>query len=74
MLVLHELRRLREQRIMSQRDLAAKAGVSPTTVIRAEKGEPMRYISVRKLAAALGVDPSALLGSDSESKEGTERG
>ena len=66
MLVLRDLRRLREQRVMSQRDLAARAGVSPTTVIRAEKGEPMRYLTVRKLAEALGVEPSALVSEGGE--------
>lgn len=60
MVVLSQLRSIRERRMMSQRDLAKAAGVSPTTVIRAEKGAPMRFVSARKLAAALGVEPGEL--------------
>lgn len=56
------LRRLRELRALSQRDLAAQAGLSVTTVNRVEMGRrrPMPS-TVRKLAQALGVSPSELL-------------
>jgi transcriptional regulator with XRE-family HTH domain len=56
------LRELREERFLSHRELAQKAGVSPTTVLRIEndEGDTQRR-TVRKLAAALGVEPGELL-------------
>lgn len=56
------LRRLREQRALSQRELAAQARLSVTTVNRIETGQskPMPR-TVRKLAGALGVEPQELL-------------
>ncbi|MBF8265486.1 MAG: transcriptional regulator [Dehalococcoidia bacterium] len=56
------IRRLREMRALSQRDLAALAGISVTTVNRVETG--LRHpipSTVRKLAQALGVSPDKLL-------------
>jgi len=56
------VRRLRELRALSQRELAARAGLSVTTVNRIEIGQrkPMPK-TVRKLARALGVSPQELL-------------
>ena len=56
------LRRLRELRALSQRELAARAKLSVTTVNRVETGQrkPMPR-TVRKLAKALGVSPEELL-------------
>ncbi len=56
------LRRLRELRALSQRELAALAKLSVTTVNRIEIGlrRPMPR-TVRKLAEALGVTPEELL-------------
>lgn len=56
------VRRLRELRALSQRELAARAGLSVTTVNRIEIGQrkPMPK-AVRKLAGALGVSPQELL-------------
>ncbi len=58
-----ELKRLRQERFLSQRDLAEKAGVSPTTIMHLEKGESAdpRLSTVRKVAEALGVDPNSLV-------------
>ncbi len=56
------IRRLREMKALSQRDLAALAGISVTTVNRVETG--LRHpipSTVRKLAQALGVSPDKLL-------------
>jgi len=55
------IRRLRELQALSQRDLAALAKVSVTTVNRIETGQrrPMPR-TVRKLAEALGVTPREL--------------
>ena len=56
------LRRLRELRVLSQRELAARAKLSVTTVNRVETGQrkPMPS-TIRKLAKALGVPPEDLL-------------
>jgi len=56
------LRRLRELRALSQRELAARAKLSVTTVNRIETGQrkPMPR-TVRRLAEALGVTPEELL-------------
>jgi len=57
-----KLRTLRERRFLSHRDLAKRAGVSPTTILNLEAGrvEAQRR-TVRKLAAALEVDPAELV-------------
>jgi transcriptional regulator with XRE-family HTH domain len=56
------IRRLRELRALSQRELAARARLSVTTVNRIEtmQRRPMPK-TVRKLAGALGVTPEELL-------------
>ena len=61
-----ELKRLRTERFLSQRDLAWKAGVSPTTIMHLETGESVdpRLSTVRKVAEALGVDPNSLVDRD----------
>lgn len=55
------LREIRDQRALSQRDLAKLAGVAPGTVVRLEANQDSHQVSIRKLAAALGVEPAALL-------------
>jgi transcriptional regulator with XRE-family HTH domain len=57
-----KLRELREGKFLSHRELATRAGVSPTTVLNLEAGkaEPQRR-TIRKLAQALGVDPADLV-------------
>ena len=56
------VRRLRELHALSQRELAARAKLSVTTVNRIETGKrkPMPR-TVRRLAEALGVSPGELL-------------
>jgi transcriptional regulator with XRE-family HTH domain len=56
------LRRLREARYYSQRDLAKIAGLSPTTILKLEqdRAEPHPR-TIRKLAAALDVHPDVLV-------------
>ncbi len=57
------LREAREVALLSQRELAKKAGVSLDTVQRMEAGEGGVYgRTVRKIAAALDLDPRVLLG------------
>lgn len=48
---------------MTQEELAEKAGVSPTTVVRIESGDILqpRPATLTKIATALGVDPGTLV-------------
>ncbi len=63
------LREAREVALLSQRELAEKAGVSLDTVQRMETGEGGVYgRTVRKIATALGLDPHELLGEPASPK------
>lgn len=57
------LRRLRNERLLSQRELAEKAGLSPTTILKLEAGrvDESHPRTVRKLIKALGAEPADLL-------------
>ncbi len=56
-----KLKRLREDRVLSQRELARLAGLAYGTVWRIENGYPDAHTStIRKLAGALGVEPREL--------------
>ena len=59
------LRDIRKRRVLSQEDLAARAGVPVVTISRLENNhtEP-RPQTIRRLAAALDVEPSWLLFGD----------
>lgn len=59
-----QLRRIRLDQALSQYDLAKRAKVARTTIMRAEQGARLRPASVRKLAQALRVKPSDLQRSD----------
>ncbi len=61
---LPRLRAVREARLMTQEELAQKAGISRFTVARTVKGEPARYSTVRKFATALGVEVDRLMAAD----------
>lgn len=52
------LREWRLRRVLSIRELAKAARISPTTVARVELGAPVRFATIRKLAAALDVAPA----------------
>ncbi|MGE3272060.1 MAG: helix-turn-helix domain-containing protein [Chloroflexota bacterium] len=55
------LRRLRAERFLSQRELARQAGLHAITLVRLEGGVTAPSTrSVRALAAALGVEPREL--------------
>jgi DNA-binding XRE family transcriptional regulator len=45
---------IRESRLLSKAELARKAGVSPLTIDRAERGETCRLETMRKIILALG--------------------
>jgi transcriptional regulator with XRE-family HTH domain len=58
-----KLREVRDHLLLSQRELAEKAGLSPTTILKLEDDrvkEPHPR-TVRKLAQALEVDPAELV-------------
>ena len=49
---------IRESLLMSKAELARKAGVSPLTVDRIERGAICRMATMRKIILALGMDLS----------------
>ncbi len=64
------LRRLRQQAVMSQQQLADESGVARDTISKLETGRRRAYpITIRKLAATLGVEPRELV----EEREGRPR-
>jgi transcriptional regulator with XRE-family HTH domain len=64
---LRGLRAIREQRSLSQRDLAAAAGLSVAAIIRLEQGQRHPWPrTAKQLADALGVEPEALYGKAGE--------
>ncbi len=57
-----KLKRLREDRVLSQRELAREAGLTHTTVWRLENGfREAHPRTVRSLADVLGVEPRELI-------------
>ena len=54
------VREWRADRLLTQSELAKKAGITRETVVNAEAGKPLRLATVRKLAKALGIEESAL--------------
>lgn len=57
-----KLKGLRQAKVLTQHQLAAKAGVSQVAIARIEtnKSEP-HFTTIQKLAAALGVEPAELV-------------
>ena len=58
-----KLKEARTRRLLTQEELAEKAGVSAATVVNIERNnqEP-HFRTIRKLAKALDVDPTEFLG------------
>jgi transcriptional regulator with XRE-family HTH domain len=57
-----KMKKLREERVLSQRELASMAGLTQMTVWRIENGcRDARPGTIRKLAVALGVEPRELI-------------
>lgn len=57
-----DFRRVHEARIAQQltvRELAARAGVAPNSVSKAEHGQPLAALTLAKITAALGLTRSA---------------
>jgi len=53
-MILNHVRNIRESLLMSKAELARKAGVSPLTITRIERGHPCRMETMRKIILALG--------------------
>jgi len=54
----NNVKKLRENLLMSKAELARRAGVSPMTIDRIEKGNRYRIETKRKIIIALGYDIS----------------
>jgi len=54
MAIHNDVRKIREERLMSKAELARLAGVSPVTIDRIERGEECRMETKRKIILALG--------------------
>jgi DNA-binding XRE family transcriptional regulator len=54
----NNLRRIREDQLLTKAELARKAGVSALTVTRVERGAECRVDTKRKIILALGLQPS----------------
>lgn len=52
----NHVRDIRESLLMSKAELARKAGVSPLTIDRIEKGASCRMATMRKIILALGLN------------------
>lgn len=59
---MQKLKRFRQERVLSQRELAREAGLAQGTVWRIENGLPgVRPATIRKLAGVLGLEPKELV-------------
>jgi len=57
------LKAARVRRLLTQEELAEKAGVSPSTIVNIERDQTVPHFrTIRKLAESLDVDPTSLLG------------
>ena len=57
------LRRLREDRLLTQAELAERAGIALSSLVRIENDQvDPRFSSIRKIAGALEVHPRELTG------------
>lgn len=54
----NSVKKIREELLMSKAELARKAGVSPLTIDRIEKGKNCRMETKRKIILALGYNLS----------------
>jgi transcriptional regulator with XRE-family HTH domain len=60
-ILLPSLRTWRLRRLLNQRELAERAHVGRSTIIRAESGGTVSIANARRIVEALGVDPEQLL-------------
>ena len=55
-MIMNHVKEIRESMLMSKAELARKAGISPLTVDRIERGEACRMATKRKIILALGLN------------------
>ncbi len=67
------LRAWRDTRLLTQQELAVKAGTSIATIARIERGEPANVRTIRALAAALDVSLDELIGAESNATAAGQR-
>lgn len=60
------VRQLRHRNVLSIHSLADEADVSPSSIVRMEKGERCQPRTIRKVASVLGVPPWKLLPKDGD--------
>jgi DNA-binding XRE family transcriptional regulator len=75
----NNVKKLREDRLLSKAELARKAGVSALTIDRVEAGMPCRMDTKRKIILALGMtvaekDKVFTPGDDDETEQGDPQG
>ena len=54
----NHIKKIREEQLLSKAELARKAGISPLTLDRVEKGQSCRMKTKRKIILALGFEIS----------------
>lgn len=59
-----KLQQVRNNKLMTQVELANKSGVPQTSISHMESGSGAMAATIRALAAALGVEPSELVGAE----------
>jgi len=69
-MILTRLKVIRQSQALSMRALSERSGVTPTTIVRAERELDVYPATVRKLAKALGVTPAALRGESPTPSDG----
>jgi DNA-binding XRE family transcriptional regulator len=70
----NNVRRLREEQLLTKAELARKAGVSALTVARIESGLECRVDTKRKIILALGLTPSDRAKVFGDGRRGRPRG
>ena len=55
------VKQLRQAQLVTQSQLAQKAGIRAESLCRIEKGKPAKFSTIIKLAEALGVEPQTLI-------------
>ncbi len=65
-----QVKRARERALLTQEELAERAGIGPATLNRIERGrvEP-QFRTIRKIAKALGVDATTLISRDRDAAD-----
>lgn len=55
------IKQLRKDKLITQSDLAKRAGIRAESLCRLEKGKPAKFSTIKALAEILGVEPKTLI-------------